>query len=239
MKNVKLTAVQSLAAISILFSATIFVVSANAQEIPQELADAAKEACIQSAESKGFKVERVVSLEPNGTDGVTAILSLSRNGQANQLSCGYSKKDGAVFNEDTTETTTVVVPTTAPITESGTALVATATDFAPLWWLLLPLLALPLLLWWTKRRDASEANAYVTTTVADKDYEAIVRTNGSLINVHLGPNDTYKIIGTLRDNQRVSLSGRLNDNWVELINGGWVNNQYLEYLGTNPGYLTS
>lgn len=237
MKNVKITAVQSLAAISILFSPTLSLVSANTQEIPQELADAAKEACIRSAESKGFKIEQVVSLEANGTDGVRAILSLSRNGQANQLTCGYSEKDGAVFNEETTETTITIVPTTAVTTEFGTALVPTATDFAPLWWLLLPLLALPLLLWWTKRRDALEANAYVTTAVADKDYEAIVRTNGSLINVHLGPNDTDKIIGTLRDNQRVSLSGRLNGNWAELINGGWVNSQYLEYLETNPRYL--
>lgn len=239
MKNVKITAVQSLAAISILFSPTLSLVSANTQEIPQELADAAKEACIRSAESKGFKIEQVVSLEANGTDGVRAILSLSRNGQVNQLTCGYSEKDGAVFNEETTETTITIVPTTAVTTEFGTALVPTATDFAPLWWLLLPLLALPLLLWWTKRRDALEANAYVTTAVADKDYEATVRTNGSLINVHLGPNDTDKIIGTLRDNQRVSLSGRLNGNWAELINGGWVNSRYLEYLETNPRYLSN
>ncbi|OKH32928.1 hypothetical protein NIES2119_24625 [[Phormidium ambiguum] IAM M-71] len=242
MKNVKLNAVQSLAAISILFSPTLSLVAANTQEIPQKLADAAKEACIRSAEAKGFKIEQVVSLEPNGTDGVRAILSQSRNGQANQLTCGYSEKDGAVFNEETTETTITIVPTTAVITEFGTALVPTATDFAPLWWLLLPLLALPLLLWWTKRRDAletSEANAYVTTAVADKDYEAIVRTNGSLINVHLGPNDTHTIIGTLRDNQRVSLSGRYDNNWAELINGGWVNSQYLEYLETNPRYQTS
>ncbi|MBV9389532.1 MAG: hypothetical protein JOZ78_24180 [Chroococcidiopsidaceae cyanobacterium CP_BM_ER_R8_30] len=208
-KSPKFIAVQS-AAVSILLGFGLSVSPVHAQGVSASLANAAKEACVNSAKSKGFQVDQIVSVAPSGTDSANVILNLSRDGHPFKLTCGYSKTSGAAIGNDSTATTSA------------------SPDLRPLWWLLIPAIGLPLLLLWTRGRDSE-------TRTAVERYEAIVRRNGSSVDIHSGPGDSYKVTGTLHDRQRVVLSGRQDNNWVELSEGGWVPTQYLE---TSPHYVS-
>jgi|GEM_PF-247190 len=66
-----------------------------AQSVPKELANTAKEACINVAKSKGFEITDVVSITPKSTDGANVVLTLSRAQQLFKLTCGYTKAAGA------------------------------------------------------------------------------------------------------------------------------------------------
>ena len=189
-----------------LLLALVFPISsAYAQAVSADVAKAATEACSRSAESKGFQVKGVVSVEPKaGADGVNVVLNLDRNGQAFKLTCGYSKAAGAMFSDD-----------------AGTASVA-APNLSSLWWLLLPLIGLPLLLAWTRGRDRKFYRAYQERS------EAIVRNDGKSLSIHSGPDASRTVTGVLYDGQQVTLSGRQDDNWVELADGGWVPKRFLD-----------
>lgn len=237
MKALKAVTFPSLTAAAILVGAAT-PLAANAQAVAPEVATAARQACISSAESKGFQVAEVVSIEPKPgvADAANVVLSLTKAGQPYKLTCGYTKATGAVFGDhaatttttDSTTTTTTTDPTTtttlAPAPTEAVKTVPPA-SLTPLWWLLLPLIGLPLLLWWARGRGA--------TTVARKAYttgrtEAIVRNNGNNLNVYSGPGTDYRVTRTLRDGQTVWLSGQYNNNWAELEDGGWIPTQNIE-----------
>lgn len=230
MKTLKSATFQSLAVTSILVGAAIPLSAAHAQTVAADLATAARQACISSAESKGFQVAEVVSIEPKAgvADGINVVLSLTKAGQPYKLTCGYTKSAGAVFgNTAATTTTTAPTTTTTASTPATTETVKTVppVSLTPLWWLLLPLIGLPLLLWWTRGRGAATETREAYTT--DRT-EAIVRNRGNNVNVHSGPGIDYRVTGTLRDGQTVWLSGQYNNNWAELENGGWIPTQSIE-----------
>jgi hypothetical protein len=202
MKTLKSVTFQSIAAASVVVGMSLPFTMAYAQA--PDVASAARDACTQSAQTKGFQVAEVVSIEPKGTDGANVVLSLTRDGQPYKLTCGYTKSGGAMFGDDTAGTAT-----------------ATAPDYSRLWWLLLPLIGMPLLLWWASGRD-KVARAGVN------HHEGIVRGLGNPVDVHAGPAASYKVTDTLRDGERVVLTGRHENNWAELRNGSWIPVEYLE-----------
>ncbi|MBF2076598.1 MAG: SH3 domain-containing protein [Synechococcales cyanobacterium C42_A2020_086] len=209
--NVK-PSVLSLAATSMLMTIALPVASAHAQSVPADIAQTAQESCVRTAESRGFTLNEVVSVGPSdqsGTNGAKVVLSLTRDGQLFKLTCEYNPQAGAVIGDDATSAAT-----------------ATATDTAfPWWWLLLPILGLPLLLWWAGKRDQ-------TTAVRDtytEWREAMVKNADRGLNIYTGPDSTYRVTGTLRNRDHVRLSGRRTGDWVELADGGWVNSRYLDF----------
>lgn len=231
MKILKYVTFQSIAAASVLVSAAI-PFAANAQGVAADVASAARQACISSAESKGFQVAEVTSIEPKAgvADGANVVLSLTKAGQPYKLTCGYTKAAGAVFSDNATTTTTTAPTTTTTTTAPAPAATETVkavppASLAPLWWLLLPLIGLPLLLWWTKGRGAA---ATATREYAMDQTEAIVRNRGNAVNVHSGPGTDYRVTETLRDGEIVQLSGQYKNNWAELEHGGWIPSENIE-----------
>lgn len=188
---------------------TLSISSAYAQGVAADLDAAARAACTQSAVSKGFQVKEIVSVEPKAgtTDGANVVLNLDRAGQEYKLTCGYSKTAGAAIGDESPAASTIATP---PV------------DLGKLWWLLLPLIGLPLLLLWTKSRDTAVGHTY------NERSEAVVRNNGRSLNIYREPNANQTVTGTLYDGQRVTLSGRHNNDWTELADGGWVPTQSLE-----------
>jgi len=61
-----------------------------------------------------------------------------------------------------------------------------------------------------------------------KRSEAVVRNNGRSLNIYKEPGATQNVTGTLYDGQRITLSGRYNNDWAELADGGWVPTQNIE-----------
>jgi hypothetical protein len=178
-------------------------------QVSEELATRAREECIRKAEADGYTVNNVVSVEPDGgaTDRVKVVLDLTRDGASAPLTCRLSG-DEVAFGD--------VMDNAAPV------------DLGRLWWLLLPLLGLPLLLWWANNRR-SEYDRYVRPAASySRQAEGVIRTNGELLDVYSGPGTSYRVVSNLRNGQRVVLTGRQDNNWVELENIGWVPAQYVE-----------
>ena len=232
MKRISLMS-QSLFAASL--GVTLMVTAVSAQTVSADLSTAAKDACTRSAESKGFTVKEVVSVEPKAgaTDGATVVLNLDKAGQLYKLTCGYSASTGASIDDSSSTastmtapaTTTTAAPTTTTTTTTTTATAPTFNYSAPnLAWLLLPLIGLPLLLALFRGRD-KDAVGYATRT---ERLEGLVRNRGRALNVHSGPAAHHSVTETLRDGQRILLSGRQQDGWVELAEGGWVSSEALD-----------
>ena len=177
--------------------ASVFPISsAYAQVIPSDLSAAATEVCTRSAESKGFQAKDIVSVEPKaGTDGANVVLTLDRTGQAYKLTCRYSKLAGDLMGDDT-------------------AANETTPNLFSLWWLLLPLLGLPLLLAWVKNRDRNLYQA------SQERSEAFVKHEGKPLSIYSGPDESYAVTSVLHNGQRIVLSGRRSDDWAELAYGG-------------------
>jgi uncharacterized protein YgiM (DUF1202 family) len=233
MKILKSATFRSIAATAIVVGASIPFAAASAQALSAEASAAARQACISSAESKGFLVAEVVSIEPKAgvADGANVILSLTKAGQPYKLTCGYTKDAGAVFGDNTAPAATTTAPaatTTAPATATETVKTLPPASLAPLWWLLLPIIGLPLLMWWTRGRGAAAAANARRDYVTGSRTEAVIRNNGSNVNVYSGPGTDYRVTGTLRDGQTVWLSGRHDNNWAELENGGWIPTQTVD-----------
>lgn len=201
----KVVAVQSILSASLLLG----LAAPTFAQVAADLDAAARTACMQSAEAKGFQVVDVVSVEPKPgvADGANVVLNLSRDGQAYKLTCGYTKSAGALFdNQGAAGVTT-----------------GTAPDMSRLWWLLLPLLGLPLLLWWAKGRDTVDY-----TTAAEHHSEGVIRHQAGPVKVYSGPSNSYRVVDTLENGQRIILTGRQENNWAELQGGGWIPVQYVE-----------
>ena len=229
MKRISLMS-QSLFAASL--GVTLMVTAVSAQTVSADLSTAAKDACTRSAESKGFTVKEVVSVEPKAgaTDGATVVLNLDKAGQLYKLTCGYSASTGASIDDSSSTASTMTAPATtttaAPTTTTTTTATAPTFNYsAPnLAWLLLPLIGLPLLLALFRGRD-KDAVGYATRT---ERLEGLVRNRGRALNVHSGPAAHHSVTETLRDGQRILLSGRQQDGWVELAEGGWVSSEALD-----------
>jgi Bacterial SH3 domain len=59
---------------------------------------------------------------------------------------------------------------------------------------------------------------------------AVVRTpQGGSLRVRSGPGLNYRVLRSLDRGTRIVLSGRSNQDWVELRGGGWVTSIYLDF----------
>ncbi|GAB4154441.1 MAG: hypothetical protein Fur0046_34370 [Cyanobacteria bacterium J069] len=172
----------------------------------------ATQSCVSNAESNGFALKEVVEAGASDRPGKDAkvVLTVTKDGAEARQTCYYSVADGGVSFED---------------------VAGTARNF-PWWWLLLPIVGFPLLLAAFRGRDnvartVAEDPLYAAREVRP---EGIVRSANQSVNVHSGPDSSYRITSTLYDGQRVTLSGRRENNWVELADGGWVQSQYSQYI---------
>jgi hypothetical protein len=245
-----------------LFAAAAFVVSisfaspGDSQTVSQELSDAAQVACRDSAVAKGFEVVSVASVEPKSgtTDGATVVLNLTRNGEPFKLTCGYTPAAAAAPATTSPEAIASPSPVATPTPTATTSTpVATETRGFPWWWLLLPLIGIPLL-YWLLRKPAEETTVIRTTEAKSyapptptlqperpakttPDYrnyvtpaKAVIRSNNHSVNVFSGPATSYRVTGVLQDGQEVMLSGHSENNWSELTEGGWVPSSNLELV---------
>lgn len=211
--------ISATAAVMVL-SVALPITSAYAQNVPQNVIDTAQQSCIENAQSNGFELGEVVSAGPSDRTDKDAkiVLNLTRDGQLFRQTCYYSEASGVELGDDTANAVAGVAP-----------------DLSRLWWLLLPLLGLPLLLAWARRRDAAAPPIVVTDRgrYAGRS-EAVVRNNGRSIEVHSGPDNSYRVTKTLYDGQRVGLTGNYQNDWAELAEGGWISTHHLE---SNPRFV--
>ena len=118
--------------------------------------------------------------------------------------------------------------------------------FNPAW--LLPLLLLPLAFLFLRNRDAesgepTKVGVYTTpakpaavkvdttATTANKVVEALIRVQDSAIEVRSGAGLTNSVARTIAAGSKVRLSGRYQDDWAELAEGGWI---AIQSLASDP-----
>jgi hypothetical protein len=116
-----------------------------------------------------------------------------------------------------------------------------ASGFNPAW--LLPLLLLPLVFLFLRNRDGEsgeptkvgvyatpakpaavkvETPVVTTTTTVNKVLEALLRVQDSAIEVRSGAGLTNSVARTIPAGSKVRLSGRYQNDWAELAEGGWI-----------------
>jgi hypothetical protein len=120
--------------------------------------------------------------------------------------------------------------------------------FNPAW--LLPLLLLPLAFLFLRNRQAdaesgepTKVGVYTTptkpaavkvdttATTANKVVEALIRVQDSAIEVRSGAGLTNSVARSIPAGSKVRLSGRYQDDWAELAEGGWI---AIESLASDP-----
>jgi len=188
----------------------------------------AESSCIEKAAAEGYDPARaeVISSETVDADTVKVVLNLTKDGtNFARLTCPFSATRGVVsFGED--------VANAAPQ--------ANLTRF---WWLLLPLIALPLLLWFLSRRNRQEyvPADRVRTTERSREYvtadriqsqaytEAHVNTLGEMLEVREYPNTSSRVLRRLNHGEHITLTGQQDQEWVELVSGGWVPSRSLRF----------
>lgn len=180
-----------------------------------EMIKTAEKACIENAAKDGYNPSRsqVVSSRVIDADKVEVVLNLTKDGSGfDRLTCPYSVSKGiGGFLPDGVGDVSVPKP-----------------QLGRLWWLLVPIIGLPLLLWALRGRDKAylEASKPLTGRVYTEGY---VNTNGVPLDVHEAPNSTSRVLRSLNNGEHLRLSGRHDHDWVELSEGGWVPNYYLRY----------
>ena len=121
--------------------------------------------------------------------------------------------------------------------------------FNPAW--LLPLLLLPLAFLFLRNRDGESgeptkvgsyttpattaavkvATPVATTTTVNKMVEAMLRIQDSAIEVRSGAGLTNSVARSIAAGSKVRLSGRYQNDWAELAEGGWI---AIQSLATDP-----
>jgi hypothetical protein len=120
--------------------------------------------------------------------------------------------------------------------------------FNPAW--LLPLLLLPLAFLLLRNREAEsgeptkvgvyttpakpaavKVETTATTTTVNKVVEALLRSQDSAIDVRSGAGLTNSVTRTIPAASKVRLSGRYQNDWAELAEGGWI---AIESLASDP-----
>jgi hypothetical protein len=193
------------------------VLTDRASAVDPAIVNEAQQLCIEDAKAKGFELKEVVTAAAADKPGKDAkiVLHLLKAGQDYKQTCYYDKTAKSVsFFDDIVAGTTTPDKTYTPV----------------LWWLLLPIIGLPLLLWATRNRhtESDRTAASAVRNHGTRYYDALIRTvDGSPIQVYEEPSYTAKVLGTVQDGQTVHLTGRENEDWCELVGGGWLPKQYV------------
>lgn len=198
---------QLLTAAAVTSIALLSAVSPALASVPAEVATRAQDACVNSAQSEGFTLRRVRSTDSVDADTVRVILNLDRDNQEFKLTCNYSIAQNSVtVNDDS------IARVARPLVNPWLAL-------------LIPLIGLPLLLALTRGREDETVNA--ARNYSERS-EGTVRTAGEMLDIYDGPGASYRVVGNLRNGQRIVLTGRYENDWAQIESGGWVPTRYLD-----------
>lgn len=223
----KTTHLKKAGVLAIISAATLAVASPIQAQgtVAPDLANAAKTACIDKAKADGYTLKDIVSVAPYDATGdrVRVVLNLVKGGSEARLTCGYTKGDKSV-SFDAGQAAGQAVDNAQDAAQDATR------GVSPWLWLLLPLIGIPLLIALTrgKQRTTDYDNYNTRTTVGGERTEGLIKTNGEALEVYSGPGTANQITGRLRNGDRVVLTGRRENNWVELENGGWIPAQFVE-----------
>jgi len=200
-----------------------------------EMLETAEQACLEKAVDEGFDPDRaeVISSESVDANTVKVVLNLTKDGtNFARLTCPYSATEGVVsFGED------VATAVTAP------------RNWNWLWWLLLPLIGIPLLLRFLGGRNRREYVAadrvrseptrdYVSADQArGRTYtEAYVDRRGDMLEVREYPDPSSRVIRRLSFGDHIDLTGQKDQGWLEVLGGGWVESRFLRFPDTPKTY---
>jgi hypothetical protein len=198
-------------------SALLVAVAGSAQaQSTAEMLQTAEAACIENAAADGYDpaMAQVISSRAIDSDQVEVVLNLTKDGQNfDRLTCPFSASQG-IGNF-----------------VGGAAATVASPGMGRLWWLLLPLVGLPLLLAALRGRDTAVAGA--VAPVGDRVYtEGWVNTNSGPLDVREYPTTSARVLRSLPNAEYVRLTGRHDGDWAELSDGGWVPSYYLRYSDT-------
>jgi len=184
-----------------------------------QMLETAESECIEKAAAEGYDPDQaeVISSQSVDADTVEVVLNLTKDGtNFARLTCPYSASRGIVsFGEDMVDT--VASP-----------------GLGRLWWLLLPLIGFPLLLWFLRGRDKTYATA---EPVRERVYtEGYVNTTGDRLDVREYPKSDARVLRSLNNGAHIRLTGRHDHDWLELVDGGWAPSYYLRFPESQTTY---
>jgi hypothetical protein len=220
---------------------------------PEEAIKTATAACLDSAGKQGWRPElaKVISSRSVDADKVEVIFDLSKDGtNTARLTCPYSlsKGVGAGFGgaPSPAGTATQAAEATASPYEAPTTVESVKTlDGNRAWWLLLPL-GLGLLSWGALRGRNEGAAAYGDSstgatysgssatgatygTTTSRNISVEANAHDGLLEVREQPDITSSILRRVRNGDTVLLTGHRRQDWLEVVNGGWVRDIDLRY----------
>jgi len=214
----------------------VLVITATPSLATADMLKTAEKACIEKASNEGYNPARaeVISSESVDADTVKVVLNLTKDGtNFARLTCPYSVSQGVgSFGE-------------------AAANAATAHgNWNRLWWLLLPIIGIPLLL--SSLRDRNRREYVAADRVsggATRDYgsadrvqnlrsytDAYVNTQGEVLEVREYPDQASRVLRRFSDGDRLELTGQQDQEWVEVLGGGWVHSRFLRFTGTPKTY---
>ena len=222
------TLMASLASLVFCITLLFNVSTASAATLADDMVQASKDACINLAKKRGFAVENVIDAQPADGDSAhptNRVVESNRNLTVVAQRDRQRQRDQVVVAE--------------PKRASG---------FNPAW--LLPLLLLPLVFLFLRNRDGesgepTKVGVYATpakpaavkvetpvvttttSTTVNKVVEALLRVQDSAIEVRSGAGPTNSVARTILAGSKVRLSGRYQNDWAELAEGGWISIQSL------------
>jgi hypothetical protein len=198
--------------------------------------------------------DRVVTLETTEApdlgrvDRASAVMGRDRTPEA-KTAVDRTPRAAVVQEDNSPELERVDVAEPVVMPRSGKAIERPSSGgLPPVVWLL-PLLILPFLFLYfrqqkqttpvitektvtppaPKSETATPATYVQASSIASNNPVAgVIRNQGNAVNIYANPDQTASVTGQLSDNQLVTLSGRYENDWAELANGGWIEVQYLE-----------
>jgi len=172
-----------------------------------------KNACKKAALDQGWTIQGLGAVSPDAKDKdkVPMVYSLGEQKNLN-TTCQYDEK--------TKKATFVSEKAKQETTKELNKATAAEDLFNPWGWLLVPIvLAVPFFL---KRKEPAYNTGAPSVAERSGHYDGIIENRGNRVNVHNRPNANSDIVGALEDGQRIALSGRQDNNWSELSDGGWI-----------------
>jgi hypothetical protein len=193
---------------------------------PEELIKKAEAGCLEAAAKDGWRTDqaKVLSAKALDADKVEVIFDLTKDGtNTARLTCPYSVSQGVGKFGDN-------------FAKSAATTVSAAEEFnaSRLWWLLLPL-GLGLLSW-AALRGRKEVDTHGTTTAgttygtaASRNISVEANAHDGQLEVRVQPDITSGIQRRVRNGDTVLLTGHRRNDWLEVVNGGWVRDIDLRY----------
>ena len=216
----------------------------------EEMIQKAEVACLEAAATQGWNKDlaKVISTRAIDADKVEVVFDLTKETVLKEgvntarLTCPYSVSQGVGSFGDSAAPVAPATPA-EPIADTGTPV-----NQSKAWWLLLPL-GLGLASWAALRgRSEDVGTTYGTKTTTygtdPKAYDTGSTTYGTTAgkslfveaNAHDGQVEvrehadiTSPILRRVRNGDSIQLTGHRRNDWLEVVNGGWVRDLDLRY----------